>query len=73
MTKRKRFLTTVGDEPDVRALYEKNSVVDECTLKLSNKTKRVVIDLQAWYSLDKDFEGATQAPRAALHGWLKGK
>ena len=71
MTKRQCFLTTVGDEPEVRALYEKKSVVDACTVKLSDKTKRVVIHLQARYALDKDFEGATQALRAALHGWLK--
>ena len=52
-------------------LCTKKSVVDACTLKLSNKTKRVVIHLQARYALDKDFEGATQAHRAAQHGWLK--
>ena len=71
MTKRKCYLTTVGDEPEVRALYEKKSVVEACTLRLSNKTKLVVIHLQARYALDKDFESATQGPRAALHGWLK--
>ena len=71
MTKRKCFLTTVGDEPEVRALNEKKSVVDACTLKHSKKTKRVVIHLHARYSFDKDFEGATQAHRAALHVWLR--
>ena len=45
--------------------------MEACTLRLSNKTKRAVIHLQARYALDKDFESATQGPRAALHGWLK--
>ena len=71
MTRRTCFITTIGDEPEVRALYEKKSVIDACTFKLSNTTKRVVISLQAKYTSKEDFLLAARAPRAALHGWLK--
>ena len=40
ITRRRCFITTIGDESEVRALYEKKSVIDACTLKLSNNSKK---------------------------------
>ena len=52
---RTKYFTCVGDK-DFKPTYEKTNLVSECTLKLTNKTKRTVLQLQERFADKKMVE-----------------
>ena len=70
LTTRTKFFTCVGDK-DFKPGYEKTNLVSECTLKLTNKTKKVVLQFQERFADKKMFEHSLKDSYLPFDGWLK--
>ena len=67
---RAKFLTCVGDK-EVKPAFEKPNVVSDCTLKLTNKTKKIVMQVQEGYLGRKQFEDYLKNISVPFETWQK--
>ena len=67
---RDKFFTCLGDK-EFKPTFEKSNVISECTLKMTNRTKRIVLQLQERYADEKLFDLGLQNPYLPFDGWLK--
>ena len=65
---RAKYLTCVGDK-EVKPAFEKANVVSDCTLKLTNKTKNIVMQLQEFYLGKKQFESHLKDISTPFETW----
>ena len=63
----KKFLTNVGDIP---VQHDQKDELSAVTLKIQNKTKKLVLQMHKQYSSEQEYEAAKRVPKLILEKWL---
>ena len=63
----KKYLTNVGDTP---IQCDSAADVDACTLRMENKTKKLMLQIHKDYATEQLYAAAKQVPKVAVDKWL---